>query len=314
MAERIKKEMSAEEYKALQKEQVKELKQKVQDFINNKANDENYLELLNVLAMFHQYSLHNAILIYSQRREAQHVASFQTWKKMKRKVKKGEKGIKILVPIKNMSYFNSINNKYITKEEYNTLTSVEQTAIKVGQYVSFKVGYVFDITQTEGSDDITEPLKPFSLSQEVDNFYSLVNALRKAVPDYEIRFEEKASEYQAVRGYCSAANKTIVVYQDNEQQMLKTLIHEIGHAILHENSDLSSNEKEIQAESVAYVVMQKLDLPSDEYSLNYLSSWCDCKVEDAEKYLLKGFDAIFKATKTIMSALEGDGGNNVIIA
>jgi hypothetical protein len=50
------------------------------------------------MSRFHNYSLGNCLLIYSQRSSA-HVVGFQAWLKLRRFVRKGEKGIAILAPM-----------------------------------------------------------------------------------------------------------------------------------------------------------------------------------------------------------------------
>ncbi len=54
---------------------------------------------LVVMPRFHQYSWGNSLLIYSQKRDATHVAGFHAWLKLRRHVRKGEKGIVILAPM-----------------------------------------------------------------------------------------------------------------------------------------------------------------------------------------------------------------------
>ena len=61
-------------------------------------------------------------------------------------------------------------------------------------------------------------------------------------------------------------------------QTVKTMIHEITHAMLHSNSsavfgDRDYQRQEFEAESVAYVVSNHLGIDSSEYSFGYLASW-----------------------------------------
>src|SRR5256712_5929495 len=56
----------------------------------------NYLRLMS---RFHRYSWGNCLLIYSQRPDATHVAGFHAWLRLRRYVRKGEKGIVILAPM-----------------------------------------------------------------------------------------------------------------------------------------------------------------------------------------------------------------------
>src|SRR4051812_35959391 len=61
---------------------------------------EGYRHYLATMSRFHGYSFNNVALIMAQRPEATRVAGFQTWKSMDRFVKKGERGIRIMVPYK----------------------------------------------------------------------------------------------------------------------------------------------------------------------------------------------------------------------
>jgi hypothetical protein len=53
---------------------------------------------LSVMSRFHRYSWGNILLIYSQRPDATHVAGFHAWLRMRRYVRKGEKGMVIWRP------------------------------------------------------------------------------------------------------------------------------------------------------------------------------------------------------------------------
>lgn len=63
------------------------------------GHSETLATYLNTLARFHNYSFGNVMLIAFQKPDATHVAGFNTWKKLGRHVKKGEKGIAILAPM-----------------------------------------------------------------------------------------------------------------------------------------------------------------------------------------------------------------------
>src|SRR5215207_5461554 len=55
---------------------------------------------LDVQARFHRYSYANALLILSAQPTATQVAGYRTWQSLGRQVRRGERGIKILVPMK----------------------------------------------------------------------------------------------------------------------------------------------------------------------------------------------------------------------
>ena len=134
------KEYNKEISKALQK-----LEQGVKDIFTS----ENYLNYLKFFSQFHNYSVNNVIMILMQYPTASRVASFKTWNKLGLKVKKGSKGIKVLVPIP----YSYTKEKVVTDEfnnvryDKNGNKVVEETEING---VTFRLGNVFDISQVEG--------------------------------------------------------------------------------------------------------------------------------------------------------------------
>ena len=70
----------------------------------------------------------------------------------------------------------------------------------------------------------------------------------------------------------------------SEVQQLKTLIHEIAHAKLHnilkeKSTELTPEEQknnrtmEVEAESVAYTVCQRYGIDTSDYSFGYVAGW-----------------------------------------
>jgi oligoendopeptidase F len=53
---------------------------------------------------------------------------------------------------------------------------------------------------------------------------------------------------------------------------VKTLAHEIGHALLHEQFD-NRALAELEAESTAYVICQALNLDMSNYSFGHFAGW-----------------------------------------
>jgi len=132
------------------------------------GHSEKLREYLAAMARFHRYSLHNIMLIASQRPDATHVAGFQTWKRLGRFVKKGAKGILILAPV----VLRKENNPDDQERE------TERTALR------FRAAYVFDMTDTDGNplpefgkaegdpSGRTDRLKEFITSRAIDLEYS----------------------------------------------------------------------------------------------------------------------------------------------
>ena len=98
------------------------------------GHSEKLRQYLGAMARFHRYSLHNIMLIASQRPDATHVAGFHTWKRLGRFVKKGAKGILILAPV--------VLRKEAESKQQDQ--KHDRTAIR------FRAAYVFDMTDTDG--------------------------------------------------------------------------------------------------------------------------------------------------------------------
>lgn len=269
---------------------IKEITEKLEKGVKEIFTSADYMAYLDFMAKFHHYSFNNSLLIYLQRPDASHVAGYQAWKiKFHRQVKKGEKGITILAPIP----------RKFKKVEVNAETGEEEEVVI--DYTAFRAVTVFDIAQTEGDDVPSHPCK--MLEGEVENFDELLESLKKASP-VPVGFEDIKGE---ANGYFNFMEKRIAVQEGMSQmQTVKTLVHEISHAILHnretgEEKEADRNTKEVQAESVAYTVCTFLGLDTSDYSFGYVAGWSEGR---EVKELNKSMEVIRKTASTIIDKLE----------
>lgn len=252
------------------------------------------------MARFHSYSLNNQLLIAMQKPDSTLCASYTGWKKHERYVKPGEKGIKIICPAPYK--IQTLQNKRNPKTgETEYLADGSPKLEMVEKLVpAYKVGYTFDISQTEGKDlpKITRPLEG-NLDTQQKN---LLNALQEISP-VPVSFQ---SIEGSANGFYSLDQKKIVVDDRlSERQTLKTLIHELSHALLH-NTDIpdapkDSPTREVQAESVAYIVCQYFGIDSSEYSFGYIAGWSSGK-EVSE--LKDSLEVIHTTSNSIISKIE----------
>lgn len=239
---------------------VKEITKKLEEGVKGVFNSTNYRAYLAFMSKFHTYSINNSLLIWLQNPEATLVAGYQTWlKKFKRQVRKGEKGIYILAPMP----------RHFTKTVKNEFGDLEEVEVK---YTAYKATTVFDISQTDGGE-IPEICK--ELSGDVEGYDDLFKRLTEISP-VPVEFEDIQS---GAHGYFSHAEKVIRLKTGMSQmQTIKTLIHEISHAVLHdresgEEKDADRRTKEVQAESVAFAVCSMLGLDTADYSFEYVANW-----------------------------------------
>lgn len=251
---------------------TEQLEKSIQDFMES----EKYKAFLSSMAKFHNYSLNNQILIAVQKPDSTLCAGYTTWQKQNRYVKKGEKGIRIICPSPyKKEYLKDVIDKTTGKPE---LLSDGRTKQEIVQKVIpfFKVGYVYDISQTEG-----QPLPEIAdiLEGDLDEgLKSLKEAMLQASP-VPVCFQPIDGETNGF--YSPAAGEIVVDSTLSEKQSLKTLIHETAHALLH-NPEASSSQptretKEVEAESVAYVVCQYFGLDTSDYSFGYIAGWSSGK-------------------------------------
>ena len=256
-------------------------------------DSDRYKEYLRVMSKFHNYSFNNTLLIAMQKPDASLVAGFQSWKNnFKRNVVKGEKGIKILAP----SPFKIRQEmEKIDPETQKPVIGADGKPVKEEKEITipaFKVVSVFDVSQTEGKElpDIAVDM----LTGDVEHFKDVFAALEKTSP-VPIGFEKIEGNSH---GYYHLEEKRIAIDEGmSELQTIKTAIHEIAHAKLHDIDPNTPKEeqadrpdrrtREVQAESVAYAVCQHYGLDTSDYSFGYVAGWSSGRELDELKSSLE---------------------------
>lgn len=275
---------------------MQELFSRIEAGVSGVFTSDNYRSYLRTMAKFHRYSARNCLLIHLQRPEATMVAGFDAWKKkFHRHVLAGEKGITII----GYALKSSTLRKPLRDEKGDPVIGDDgKPAIEYVKHsypVYFPV-YVYDVSQTEG-----EPLPQLvhDLEGDVASYQDFLASCRKLSP-YPIEFENIASPN--VRGYCSFEEQRIVVRSGLSQvQTAKTVLHEITHAILHNEGDAKTRaEKELEAESAAFVICSHYGIDTSEYTFPYLASWCRQERDKLERCL----DAIQKHAFSVIEQLD----------
>ena len=235
---------------------------------------------LDTMAKFHNYSFNNTLLITMQRPDATLVAGYQTWqKKFQRHVKRGEKGIKIIAPapVKEKREVEKVDEE--TQEIILGADGQPETEVVERILPRFRVTTVFDVSQTDG-----EPL-PTLETRELDGDVIIYEDFLKGLEELSpVPFQFMEIESGA-KGYYSNSEKYIAIQNNMSQaQTMKTAVHETVHAILHDRDIMEENgitkdrmTKEVEAESVAYVVCNHFGLDTSDYSFRYIASWSSGK-------------------------------------
>lgn len=259
------------------KDKVKEITDKLENGIKELFEGEKFKEYLDTMSKFHNYSFNNTMLIAMQKPDATLVAGFNSWKnKFERNVNKGEKGIQIFAPA-----------PYKIKKEQTKLDPDTDLPVlgKDGKPIkeeievtipAFKVVSVFDVSQTSGKELPT--LGADELSGNVKDYEKFFNAVCEVSP-VPIKFDEIDG---TAKGFYHHEDKSITIKENmSEVQTIKTAIHEIAHAKLHDRdlkkSDIEKpkdrSTEEVEAESIAYTVCQHFGIDTSDYSFAYVASW-----------------------------------------
>ena len=226
-----------------------------------------------MLGRFHRYSVGNSLLIWCQKPDATHVAGFQTWKHLGRRVKKGEKGIAILAPI--------VGRRRETAED-------DTERLLYG----FRTAYVFDIHQTDGKD-----LPEFArVRGEPRHFLSRI---RDAIRRRGIRLEYREDIGPALG--LSRRGEILIKKGLEKAEEFSVLVHEFAHELLHHQGGTLRTKtiRETEAEAVAYVVCQAVGLEPGTASSDYIQLY-----HGKKETLLESLERIQKAADLVLREVE----------
>ncbi|MGN0254397.1 MAG: JAB domain-containing protein [Chordicoccus sp.] len=285
------------------KSEMKEITKKLEEGVAGIFSSEKYQKFLDTMARFPQYSLNNSLLIMMQKPDASLVQSYTGWKKMGRFVKRGEKGIRILAPtpfkVDREQERTGADGKPVLDKDGEPMKETVQISM-----VGFKPVSTFDISQTEG-----EPVPTLGVDElkgSVDHYAALFTAMKEASP-VSVGFEDIRS---GAKGYFHTTENRIAIREGmDEIQNVKTLIHEMAHAKLHnvtaqkerENGAQTQNSKEVEAESVAYTVCQHYGIDTSDYSFGYIAGWSGGK---EMQELKESLSTIREASSEMISSID----------
>jgi antirestriction protein ArdC len=198
-------------------------------------------------ARFHEYSFGNVMLITLQKPDATRVAGFNAWKKLKRFVKKGEKGIAIIAPM-----------VIHPREEQAADHAEERTVLR------FKAVHVFDVAQTDG-----EPLPEFACV--AGNPDGHTGRLKTLIAAKGIALEY-ADSLGSAHGLSSNGRIHVRVGLPAAKEFA-VLAHELAHEMLHQGTrrrETSQRVRETEAEAVAFVVCRAVGLDTNTAASDYI--------------------------------------------
>ena len=270
------------------------LNQHLKEGIKAYLNSENYKKFLTKMSQFNQYSSRNLRLILAQKPDASYLASYNTWKKFDRHVKRGEKALSVIIPV-----------TYVKKDQQGHPILDKDGKPETGLTFRLKPT-TFDVSQTEGKAMPTAAeVKEQLTDLDYANLYRALMSIAKT-NNVSVRFEEME---RSTFGYYNPTENQIVLRSNemNKSQIIKTFLHETAHSELHHNNNsqqeqLTKSTAELQAESVAYVVASYYGIDTADYSFDYLAGWSNDKetLADLEAQL----DIVQQEAKSLMVRMD----------
>ncbi|MGH1328887.1 LPD25 domain-containing protein [Bacillus pretiosus] len=301
---------SPEEKKEAVQALTKKMEKSVEGYFRTPGDLKEYLTFM---AKFYHYSPSNISLIQSQFQGASAVGSFSFWKEKGFPVKKGEKGIKILVPNRTVAKFKDKDGtwKSVTKASEQEKKHIESKSVEVKPgRLYFAVGHVFDLSQTNAkAEDLPRIFPNRWLEGSVTDYQSLYKGMEAIAEKNGVKIIKPKQELGVAKGVSYTLTKEVALNPRNsELQNVKTLLHELAHAKLHTaetHMNYTAPEKEFQAEMTAYAVSSYFGIDTSEYSLGYLASWTQGKeMKDKTKLLKEVHETSIEFIETIENTLE----------
>lgn len=257
---------------------LEQLHARLTDSIAKLESLDAWQQWLNLARSLHHYSFLNTLLILSAKPEATLVAGFGAWKERGHSVRKGEKAIKVLAPIlRKVPLLDPAGNPVVDEQGKPRLAR---------QMVGVMPVPVFDASQVE-PPPATPPLPKLLTGQAPRGLWDSLAEL-VAIEGFTV-----------TRGDCGTASgvtnfdsREVRVRDDvDDAQAVKTLAHEMGHVLTMDAGQvLTYNDqrelREVEAESIAYIVTAAHGLDSSQYTFDYVAGWAaraatgDTSIED----------------------------------
>ena len=248
------------------------------------TSSDQWTRFLEQSAAFHAYSFKNVVLILTQCPDATAVAGYNQWLERGRHVRAGQKAIRIF----------GYSAKKITDTDPDTGEETERRAPR------FPILSVFDESQTDPNTELTPRMLKANPKTKLWADIEQHPAQRLTGTDpggiyTQIRDVTTARGWTITRreldghtnGYttCDSTRQIVIETALEPAQEAKTMIHEAAHALLH--TDLTDTDRhqlhrgirEVEAESVAYVLAGLLGLDTSTYSIGYIAEWAQADTD-----------------------------------
>jgi antirestriction protein ArdC len=224
---------------------------KWQDLLVEAVNEPG--KIMAAYTAFHNYSIGNALLALSQCLQRKlapgPLNTYKGWQKLGRQVKKGEHALTLCMPV------------IAKKKRINLETNLEDEHVLT--YFVYRANW-FVLSQTGGDTPYILPTPDFDLDAALN------------------KLEARRLEFDLIDGSVQGfARERGIAINPVAELPHKTTFHELAHIVLGHTQqavmvDLDATPRcirEVEAESVALICCEALDLPGAEYCRGYIQHW-----------------------------------------
>jgi hypothetical protein len=235
---------------------------------------------LTTAAAFHQYSFRNAVLIALQMPQATSVAGYSSWKKLGRHVMERQKSIRIFAPVFSRSSKVQEEGKVAaTRIDHELVDEARLGSMPKGRrLVGFRVAHVWDVSQTGGEPlpDIPQPA-PVTGTAPVGLWEELGGLVREA----GFTLSVEPIRLVDTLGYTDHSSRRVVISDSLDKvAAVACLAHEVAHMVMHSPEEVAAagsvmcrGLREVEAESVAFMLLAHHGLRTDGASFPYVTGW-----------------------------------------
>lgn len=236
--------------------------------VRNLRTGKDWMRWLDAAALLPTYGFGNLVLITLQMPQASWVAREHAWQRLGRRVMK-QRGIRILAPIRSQTSMGA------ALEQANERAGADGRVHD--QVIGFRVDTVYDVTNTVGPP-IVMPAMPAPSAHRVP--HGLWDALAHEVSASDFTVSVRPTG-DASDGYTDYEGREIVIANHlDDVTAVARLAHEVGHMRLHSAPDVAGagsvmcrGVREVEAESVAYIVLAHHGLSTEASSFDYVAGW-----------------------------------------
>jgi len=293
----------------MKKKTVNKTIEKIHNKVKSFANSEDYMNYLKFIKKFHYRSFNNQVLIMMYKPTSKYVMGYKQW------IDKFNRIPVACIECRAIAVKDCNCKERVAPVRIPQLAPIpyekENSKGELEEKIWFKDVFVFDLEDTEPLPDL--PIKEIhELIKEVNipiDFEKLEPVLRRIIEKNKFTLRYKSLYQQGLGGWTDFLTKEIVVKeQTSDSDKIHTLLHEIGHMFAHDRETLGDmlaprQQRECEAESIAFVVADYLGMDTSCYSVGYITSW----IQGEENILTDSFKMIAKTSNRIIDEIEEIG-------